>query len=68
MGGPESGEFPLVVRAQFLVLQLGEAAGEREHAAAEVAVRGELAAEVLRRPALEQIATAGTLAQKYHIE
>lgn len=58
---PKALELLLVLRQPLLVLELGQAAAERQHAAAEVAVSGELAAEVLRRPALEQVAAAGTL-------
>lgn len=48
----------------LLVLQLGEAAAQRQDPTAEVAVRRKLAAEVLRRPAVEQVAAARTLSIK----
>lgn len=54
-----------MVREALLVLQLGEAAAERQHAAAEVAVRGKLATEVLGRPAVEQVAAAGALSERH---
>lgn len=50
-----------MVREALLVLQFGEAAAQRQHAAAEVAVRCKFAAEVFRRPAVEQVAAAGAL-------
>ncbi|CAH2210254.1 jg27374, partial [Pararge aegeria aegeria] len=56
-----AGELLLVQREALAVLQLGQAAAERQHAAAEVAVRRELAAEVLRRPAVEEVAASRAL-------
>lgn len=60
---PEGSQLTLVVRQALLVLQLGQAAAQRQHAAAEVAVRRELAAEVFRRPTVEQVAAAWALPQ-----
>lgn len=50
-----------MVRQPVQVLQFGQPAAERQDAATEVAVAGELAPEVLRGAALEQVAAAHAL-------
>lgn len=52
-----------LVRQPLLVLQLGQAPAQRQHAAAEVAVCRELTPEVFRGPTVEQVATAGALSK-----
>lgn len=50
-----------MVRQALLVLQLGKAPANVQDAATEVTVCRELAAEVLGRPTVEQVAAARTL-------
>lgn len=58
---PQVGQLLLVMRQALLVLELGEAAAQREYATAEVGVCRELAAEVFRWAAVKQVATAWSL-------